>query len=191
MSQKLFPSSLAGVFLALVVYCLPATATEVIPLSIAALTARAELIVQAKPISTTTLLDDAGRIYTKVELQVIETWKGTPPGSSMSVVLGGGILGERRTVVSGQVQYRVGEECVAFLIRNSRGEYLTVGLQQGKFKIELDTATGAKLAANPYVQSITNYAGAAKSAVSSGDGGPIPLTLELLKKEVISNSSPK
>ena len=182
---------IAGLALAFAVHCQPATATEVIPLSIAALTARAELIVQAKPISSTTLLDAEGRIYTKVELQVLETWKGAPPGGSMSVVLGGGLLGDRRTVVSGQVQYRIGEECVAFLIRNTRGEYLTVGLQQGKFKIELDASTGVKLAANPFVQSITNSTGIAKSAATGGGGESVPLTLELLKKEVLSNSSLK
>ncbi len=112
------------------------------PLSIGDLTAKADWIVRGTVSSKSTHRDTAGRIYTRVELQVADVWKGGPEHNPLIVVHGGGVLGEERVVVSGQVEYRVGEEVVAFLVRNSRGEAVTLGLAQGKFQVWKDEATG-------------------------------------------------
>src|SRR5206468_54907 len=92
--------------------------------------------------------DPSGRIFTKVELQVAETWKGSLTTNRISIVHGGGILGDQKTTVSGQVDYGIGEEVVAFLVLNPRGEAVTLGLSQGKFHIRRDRGTGERLAHN-------------------------------------------
>jgi hypothetical protein len=118
------------------------------PLSIPELTARAEWIVHGRVLSKTCQRDAAGRIYTAVELRIEEVWKGADlaAGQLLRVVHSGGTLGEERVAVSGQVAYEVNEEVVAFLRRNPRGEGVTIGLAQGKFRLEPDAATGTTLA---------------------------------------------
>jgi hypothetical protein len=46
------------------------------------------------------------------------------------------------------VNYELGEEVVAFLVRNERGEGVTVGLMQGKFHIWTDGET--QFASSPF-----------------------------------------
>src|SRR5689334_7993195 len=74
-------------------------ATQFDPLTVEALARQAELVVQGTVLSKTCQRDPAGRIYTKVELEVTDVWKGAVTGSPMVLVHGGGILGEQRSVV--------------------------------------------------------------------------------------------
>ena len=108
-------------------------------------------VLQGTVLSKSCQQDDAGRIYTRVELQVAEVWKGTLATNRCTVVHGGGILGDRKAVVSGQADYQVGEEVVVFLVLNQRGEGVSLGLAHGKFHIGHDPATGEKLAHNPFL----------------------------------------
>ncbi len=128
----------------------PTVAMEVIPLSIAELTEQSSLVLHGTVLSKSCQRDPAGRIYTKVELQIAEVWKGSLTTNRFTVVHGGGILGERRVVVSGQVEYGIGELVVAFLVLNPRGEGVTLGLMQGKFRVWKDAETGEELAQNPF-----------------------------------------
>ena len=125
-------------------------ANETIPLPVAALSAKADLVLEGRVVSSTVQRDPQGRIYTKIDLQVAEVWKGNLATNHFTIVHGGGILGEERTTVSGQVEYEIGEEVVAFLVLNPRGEGVTIGLSQGKFHVWQDAATGQKMANNPF-----------------------------------------
>ena len=122
------------------------------PLAVSELAGKADLIVEGRVLGKVSLRDDASRIYTKVQIQVSEVWKGSPPASSTSnlltIVQGGGTVGDVREEVSGQVQYDLGEEVVAFLVINPRGEPVTIGLAQGKFHVWRDRQTGGKFANN-------------------------------------------
>jgi molybdopterin-binding protein len=120
------------------------------PLAVEALAAKAQLILHGTVLSTTVLRDDAGSIYTKINLQVSEVWKGTLATNHFTIVHGGGVLGEITTTATGQVSFDVGEEVVAFLVLNQRGEGVCIGLSQGKFQIWSDPATGEKLARNHF-----------------------------------------
>ncbi len=128
----------------------PAQGTEFVPLSITELTAKADLVVRGIVKSTVSKEDSAGRIFTQIELDASEIWKGTNQPGLITVVHGGGTVGQRRVAVSGQVQYTVGEEVVAFLVFNDRGQAVTIGLAQGKFQVWTDSQSGEKLAANPF-----------------------------------------
>ncbi len=120
------------------------------PLSVEALTRQAELVLQGTVLSKTIQRDPTGRIYTAVEVQVSEVWKGAVGVSPFLIVHGGGVLGDEQATVSGQVHYDVGEEVVAFLVRNARGEGVTLGLMQGKFHVWRDPRTGTRYAMNPF-----------------------------------------
>jgi hypothetical protein len=128
----------------------PLRAEQMVPLSIARLAAKAQLIVQGKVLSTTVQRDAEGRIYTAVQLQVDEVWKGSLATNQFTIVHGGGVLGDQVATVSGQANYAVGEEVVAFLVLNQRGEGVSVGLSQGKFHVWKDPVQGEKLAHNRF-----------------------------------------
>jgi hypothetical protein len=125
-------------------------ADQAIPLSIAQLASESHLILQGTVRSKSVQRDPQGRIYTRVELQVAEVWQGRLATKSFNIVHGGGILGEEQTVVGGQAEYEIGEEVVAFLVLNPRGEGVSIGLAQGKFQVWQDPATGEKLAGNRF-----------------------------------------
>ncbi|MFO1500563.1 MAG: hypothetical protein U1G07_19635 [Verrucomicrobiota bacterium] len=156
------------------------------PLSIEALSQQAEIILQGTILSKTCLRDSAGRIYTRMELQVSDVWKGSISGSPFLLVHGGGILGDQEACVSGQVHYDPGEEVVAFLTRNQRGEGVTIGLAQGKFTIWKDRATGLKYAAS-VVHGVTEgrTGGAAPQNRAGQTRSAAGLELTRLKQQVV------
>jgi hypothetical protein len=120
------------------------------PLSLDQLTEQASLILHGTVRSKSCQRDPQGRIYTKVDLEVAEMWKGSLIAKRFTIVHGGGILGDKRVEISGQVEYAIGEEVVAFLVLNQRGEGVTLGLMQGKFRVGKDAKTGELLAQNPF-----------------------------------------
>lgn len=110
------------------------------PMSIAELTKQADIILRGKVLSQTCEPNPGTQILTRVEIEVHEVWKGANPGAKFQVVLAGGTLGNRRVVVPGQASYTPGEEVIAFLRKNDRGEGVTLSLCQGKFEVFTDAA---------------------------------------------------
>ncbi len=159
-----------------------ARALTVVPMSISQLAAQADLVVFGTVRSKTCLRDDRGRIHTRVELVVAEAWKGTPSGSVITVVHGGGVLGEERVVIPGQVEYEIGAEVVGFFVINGRGEAVTLSLSQGKFEVWRDAVTGERHARNPFhgADKPSERAGKASDATA-----PAPLPLLALKQVVV------
>jgi len=125
-------------------------ADHLVPLTIEQLTDHSRLIVQGAVLSKSCQRDPAGRIYTRVELEVSEVWKGAWTNRIFTLVHSGGILGDRKATVSNQVEFEIGEEVVAFLVVNQRGEGVSLGLAQGKFHVWEDTATRLKFVCNPF-----------------------------------------
>jgi hypothetical protein len=135
-----------------VLFCLAPSlsALQTDPFSIEELALQCPLIVRGTVAAKSCLRDPEGRIYTRVELDLAEVWKGSVATNRITIVHGGGTVGDRRVVVSGQVDYAPGEEVVAFLVLNPRGEGVTRGLAQGKFHVWKDPLTGELLAHNPF-----------------------------------------
>jgi hypothetical protein len=156
------------------------------PLSVEELSQRADVIVRGVVSNKTCLRDAEGRIYTKLELQVSEVLKGTNASGALTVVHGGGTIGNRRQEVSGQAEFAVGEEIIGFFVFNPRGEAVTLGLCQGKFEVWLDTGSGVKLARNIFqgaAPTETPPAPAAQQAASTPQS-PAPLKLSDLKAQI-------
>ena len=118
-----------------------------VPVPVEDLAKRADAVVHGKVDALECTRDPAGRIFTRVELDVAEVWKGKPAGR-FTLVLAGGVLGTRKVAVVGGPEYRLGEEVVVFTARNERGEPVTLDLAQGKFTVETAQASGAKHVAN-------------------------------------------
>ena len=155
---------LAVVFLACVL-APSLRAIQFTPLSIERLTQESALVVQGTVLSKSCQRDPAGRIFTKVELEVAETWKGSLRTNRFTIVHGGGILGDRKATVSGQVEYGIGEEVVAFVVFNQRGEGVTLGLAQGKFHVRNEAETGERLVHNLFHgETVTRRQSASASA---------------------------
>ncbi len=158
-----------------------AVAGSLIPLAVAQLSEDSEIVVFGRVTSKTCMQDLAGRIYTKVEIDVKETWKGGhPEGKSITVVHGGGTFGQRRVVVSSQVDYRVGEEAVAFLRLNPRGEAVTIAMCQGKFEVLLDRASGERYVRNTFHGGPPMKGAAEKYRLPT----QLPITLGSLRRQV-------
>jgi hypothetical protein len=172
-------------FLALFLSCTLASSSRAIqfaPLSIEQLTQESALVVRGTVQSKSCQRDSAGRIFTKVELEIAEIWKGSLRTNRFTVVHGGGILGDRKSTVSGQVEYGIGEEVVAFVVFNQRGEGVTLGLAQGKFSIGTEAETGERLVHNLF----HGETGTRHQSVSASAKLPMQrrLTLAELKKRV-------
>jgi hypothetical protein len=128
-----------------------ALAVSMRPMSLEELIKKAQLVVHGKVLSKTVQRDIDGQIITRIELEVIETVKGGLTDARFFIVQSGGVLGDEFTTVSGQEHYEVGEEVVAFLVFNQRGEGVTLGLAQGKFHVEEDKDIKERVARNPFL----------------------------------------
>ncbi len=133
---------LGAVAWAAAVAALPAGATRFVMLTIEELARGADAVVHARVEALETSRDAAGRIHTRVELAVDEVWKGSMAAGRWSLVAGGGTLGETTVRAVGQAEYSVGDEVVAYLVRTAAGEWVTLGMAQGRFQVNRDDATG-------------------------------------------------
>lgn len=161
----------------LVLMALVTQAARLVPLSIQQLTDRARLVLHANVVKKTVQRDAAGRIYSRIDLRIIDTWKGHTTTSSFVAVQSGGVLGEEITTVDGQEELTPGEEVVLFLVLNKRDEGVVIGLSQGKFNVT-QNAKGEKFAHNAFHGSTPAQA---RGTDSSGKDQSSALTLLQLK----------
>ncbi|HUR44680.1 MAG TPA: hypothetical protein VMZ27_02300 [Candidatus Saccharimonadales bacterium] len=131
-------------------FSLPLTlfATLMRPMPVEEMRDKAQIVLHGTVLSKTVQRESDGQIMTRIEINVIETLKGKALPSNYTIVQAGGVLGDEVTTVSGQEDYQIGEEIIAFLVLNEKGEGITLGLAQGKFQVFNDPATKEKLVRN-------------------------------------------
>jgi hypothetical protein len=107
-------------------------------MDLAELTARADRIVVAQVVSTSSEWDSSGRnIHTRIEIKVEETWKGSVAvGQRMIIVQPGGSVGDIEMRVHGMPSFAPGEKAVLFLA--GQGAPRVVGMSQGKRPLRWD-----------------------------------------------------
>jgi hypothetical protein len=82
------------------------------------------------------------KIFTTIELSVVESWKGgAQPASHITVVQPGGTVGDISMTVFGMPQFTVGERVLVFL-RGTTGAAGVVGMAQGKLPMTRDASSG-------------------------------------------------
>ncbi|MBI3876951.1 MAG: hypothetical protein HY300_13525 [Verrucomicrobia bacterium] len=181
--SRLFRGACWAVLVGLALHNAPRARGELmVPLSVEQLAAKSQLILRGTVTSKTVQRDGAGRIYTSIELQVAEVWKGALATNRFTIVHGGGVLGDRRVTVSGQAEYVIGEEVVAFLLLTERGEGVSIGLAQGKFNVWQDQKTGERLARNLFHGNDSNTPDKAAKSSPANATMQERLTLDILKQ---------
>jgi hypothetical protein len=124
-----------------------ARATTVIPPEFAQLVGQADYVVRAtvKNVSAEFRTTPKGRaIFTRVELEVLETIVGTPP-QPLTLELLGGTVGEVTMRVEGVPLFHVGDEDILFVQANGRQFYPLVGIMHGKYPVKRDAKSGAAI----------------------------------------------
>ncbi len=156
-------------------------ATRMVPLSVEELAAGSDIVAHGIVQAITTSRDADGRIFTTVEVRGVTTWKGTLPGPTCLIVFGGGVLGDRIVAVEGQGHYTIGEEIVAFLVRNDAGEWVTVGMAQGKFHVRVG-ADSRRYVSNVFLGGMNAGGGDRIGSGGVAGGAKEVLTLESLRR---------
>lgn len=124
--------------LAIVLLARPLDANAVLPLSIDALVAQADLILVGRVTAVATGIDLAvDGLYTYVTIELSEIVKGPVVASPVIVKTLGGIVGARGVHVPGQATFARGEETLLFLGARQRDASLSpLGLWQGKWALQ-------------------------------------------------------
>jgi hypothetical protein len=111
-------------------------------LDLPALTAASDRIVVGEVLSVTSAWDrDHRRIFTTIEVQVAELWKGRAPAAGrVRIVQLGGTVGDIEMKVHGLAPFRAGERSVLFLGEAGPSAAFVVGLGQGRRPLRFDAA---------------------------------------------------
>jgi hypothetical protein len=88
------------------------------------------------------------RIYTLVEVEVLDQWKGEP-ASRFEIVLPGGQIGGFSQQFSGVPVLEPGQEFVAFLWTGPSGRTQFLGMSQGLFEVLRDAAREVRVYRRP------------------------------------------
>jgi hypothetical protein len=135
--------TLAGVLAAVtsvLVLSGPTPASLIAPMTVTELTESSGRVVVGEVLAVQSQWAPGRRtIFTKIEIQVAETWKGEPPPNGrITVVQPGGSVGDIEMRVHGLRSFQTGERAVLFL---SAGEpAYTLGLGQGQRRLRFDQA---------------------------------------------------
>ncbi|MGE3310411.1 MAG: hypothetical protein AB7O66_10610 [Limisphaerales bacterium] len=104
----------------------------------------ADVVVHGRVVALESRRDEAGRVFTRIELDVDEVWKGAIGTGICVVARGGGVLGDTEVRAVGQPEEAVGDEWVAYLVRSAAGEWVTLGMAQGRFRVTRDESSGRR-----------------------------------------------
>ncbi|MCA9520947.1 MAG: hypothetical protein KC609_08235 [Myxococcales bacterium] len=126
----------------------PAEATIVLQLSDATLARDADAIVHGRVVSKSAAWHTTTRrIYTTYQIEALQFVKSptisTQRPRTLAVRVLGGTVGHYGMRVAGTTRMSVGDEVVLFLER-VRGEWMVLGMSQGKFEVYRDAKTNTR-----------------------------------------------
>ncbi|QRK07952.1 hypothetical protein JQX13_49695 [Archangium violaceum] len=130
------PNALRALLPAVLLLCLPASATSMLRADLPELAQTADSIIHGTVRRVESRWSgDGRRIVTDVEIQVTEALKGQA-GSTVLVTQPGGRVGDIGQRVSGLASFSPGEEVVLFLERRGPQAFRVSGMAQGKYKVQ-------------------------------------------------------
>jgi hypothetical protein len=166
-----------------------AGATVLVPAEFAEIVGGSEIIAYARVVDVRPEWADGRRwIDSVVTAEVVSYLKGGPSGrttvedETIAFKVPGGRLGRYRSVVVGAPVFAPGDEAVLFL--KARGESLPdiFGLNQGVFRVRVDSRTGQRMVVPPPVTAslpaVTDPAAAEAQPVKRGAPDRRPLAFE-------------
>lgn len=151
------------------------------PVGVEDLAARAQSIVHGSVASLETRQEPGGGTRTTVEFEVRDVWKGVAT-NRFTLALAGGVLGNRRVVLVGQPEFRIGDEAVVFTVNNERGEGVLLELGQGRFAVRRDNSGNAWVGNGIFGDAAAD--GVATRASSYRPPNRLPMSLGELKRRV-------
>ena len=119
-------------------------ATTVMPPGFSEMVNGSDYIVRAKVKSVSTELrtrNGREKIYTKVELQVLEVVAGQPPSPLILTMLGGK-SGDQELIVEGAPKFIPGNEDILFVSGNGKAVTPLYAMMHGQYPVLHDTAKG-------------------------------------------------
>ena len=124
--------------------------------SVQELAREAELVVRGEITKIRCSRQNNGKIETTLSVKIMETWKGEVARQTIIVGDPTGILGEIRQTHAQHRPFRLGEECIWFLVKSGDEKWVPVSLWQGRFSIEKNADTGVESAGNISPRDRTN-----------------------------------
>lgn|GEM_PF-5039466 len=139
---------LLSVFSQSLFFVVPAGASSLLDTSVPALSRKANFIARVKVLSTD-VVKKQGFIWTGVNVEIFETFKGrTPSFNQMTVYIPGGKLakagGDYEIKVAGAPQLRVGSDYVLFIDHNLKSEGFNLLTNWASYLVSRDSSTGQK-----------------------------------------------
>jgi hypothetical protein len=122
----------------------PVGATTLTELSTVQMTDASDLVVRATVTEVWAVPDERGQIWTRVQLEVDQTFKGAPVDAIIVDQLGGVYHNDYATIL-GAARFSPGEEGLFFLETFDSGRTSVVGLFQGKYTIRIDPDSGREM----------------------------------------------
>jgi len=152
----------------------PAAASIVVAMDLPALVKQADHIAVVDVLSTSADWDAKHqKIFTTVELRVIERWKGAPPSGTadhLRIVQPGGTVGDLTMTVTGLSTFSPGERALVFL-RGTATNARVLGLGQGKRPMRLESSSGKWMVSHSRLHQTTLVKPPAPASASGGAPG--------------------
>jgi hypothetical protein len=137
-----------------------ANATTVVPPTFEQLVQQAELIFQGTVTDTKSVWEGQGadrHIETYVTFQIDDSVKGEA-GSSYTIRMLGGTVGEETMLVSDTPKFTVGDRDILFVEHNFEQFVPLVGIDHGRFHLQRDETTGRDIVVTSEGEPIKNIA---------------------------------
>jgi hypothetical protein len=126
--------------LAALLVATPALGAEAVALSVEGLARSSDAVVRGTVRQATSALSaDGRRVFTFVDVDVEETWRGQDR-RTVRVIVPGGEAGGIGQLVDGAPTFAGGEDVVVFLNAAEAGGFRVAGLAQGKFRVTASRA---------------------------------------------------
>jgi hypothetical protein len=123
---------------------LAARATTLARMSVAQMTAAAQVVARVRCVSNATRWE-SGEIWTITTFDVLDVWKGPAP-PQVSVRLLGGRAGHLVSTVPGMPRFVPGAQAVLFLEPTRAGDFSLTSWGQGTFRIRREPSSGREIA---------------------------------------------
>jgi hypothetical protein len=135
-----------------------AEASIVVAMDLPALVQQAEHIAVVDVVSTSADWDAKHeRIFSTIDLKVVERWKGTAPSTGedrLRIVQPGGTVGDLTMTVTGLSTFTVGERALVFL-RGTANHARVLGMSQGKRPMRFVATSGKWMVGAPNLHQAT------------------------------------
>jgi hypothetical protein len=126
-------------------------ATTVVPPTFEQLVQQAEFIFQGTVTDVRSIWEGEGaqrHIETYVTFQVADAIKGNAVGTTYTIQMLGGTVGDDTLVITDAPKFRVGDHDILFVENNGQQFVPLVGIMYGRFRVQHDDQTGSDIVLN-------------------------------------------